>query len=72
LLDNLQRFNRKERFVLLGWALDNSTLQLGTEFRVELSAKIGTPVPPTAFVAMDYHIDCIYAALELTHAWQKV
>lgn len=72
LLDNLQRFNRKERFFLLGWALGNSTFQLGTEFRVELSAKIGTSVPPAAFVAMDYHLDCIFAALELTHASQKV
>lgn len=72
LLDNIQRFNRKERFFLLGWALGNSTLQLGKEFRVGLSAKIGTPVPQTAFVAMDYHLDCIYAALELTNARRNV
>lgn len=63
LIDALRAFNRKERFLLVGWALDNPSFTLGYEFRRALEAATGIAIPPDAFVAMDYHINWLYAAL---------
>jgi hypothetical protein len=59
----LGAFNRKERFLLVGWALDRAEFTLGAEFRERLGEVCGTTVPDDAFVAMDYHLDWLYAAL---------
>lgn len=72
LLDNLRRLNRKERFYLLGWALDKPDFDLGSTFRSCLSHELDQGVREDAFVAMDYHLDCLYAALELSRSFQPV
>ncbi len=76
LIRNLERFNRKERFYLLAWALglvemrDEKplpTFTLGAEFRKSLNDLLGLRVPSQkVYVAMDYHIDWVYASLCLT------
>lgn len=65
LTEYLERFNRKERFFLIGLALGNSHFRLGTEFRVQIGQAVGLTVPEDAFVAMDYHLDWLYASLYL-------
>ena len=71
-LQLLERFNRKERFFLLGLALGNARFQLSGEFRSATSQALkqcpgwGTrEVPRDALCWMDYHMDWIWAALEL-------
>lgn len=64
--DTLARFNRKERYLLLEWALGAKDFPLSDQFRSELGTEIGVDVPDRVFVAMDYHLDWLYAALELT------
>jgi hypothetical protein len=64
-IDNLRRFNRKERFYLLGFALDRPSFTLGRPFRSKLLAAFGLHVPTDAFVAMDYHLTWLYASLYL-------
>src|SRR5687767_13254186 len=67
LLTNLERFNRKERFFLIGHALGKQRFELAPDFGKALSATLDVPAVPTnAFVAMDYHLDWLYAALLLT------
>ena len=58
----LRRFNRKERFFLVGWALDNREFRIGPAFRRLLSSVVSPSVPSDSFVAMDYHLDWIYAS----------
>jgi len=67
LLDHLQRFNRKERFLLVGQALGNPTFTLGKHFAGSLADKLARPVPQTAYCAMDYHLDWLFAALVWTY-----
>jgi hypothetical protein len=62
-IDYLRRFNRKERFFLVGAALGNRNFALGDEFRRSLSNAFALDVPPDAFVGMDYHFDWIYASV---------
>ncbi len=59
---NLESFNRKERFFLVGWALGNPEFRLSSTFRRELSSSLNLDVPAESFVAMDYHLDWIYAS----------
>ena len=59
---NLESFNRKERFFLVGWALGNREFRLGPAFRRRLSSVVSPSVPSDSFVAMDYHLDWIYAS----------
>ena len=66
MIENLKSFNRKERFYLLGTALGNADFTLGPDFKRELGRAIETDIPDDAFVAMDYHLDWIYASLFLT------
>lgn len=63
LLSRLRQFNRKERFYLIGSALGNREFTLCAQFREVLGDTFGLIVPPGAFVAVDYHIDWIAAAL---------
>jgi hypothetical protein len=64
-IEYLERFNRKERFLLVGWALGNEKFLLGEKFREDLGRELGVSIPRTAFVAMDYHLDWLYASLVL-------
>ncbi len=64
-IENLKSFNRKERFYLIGLALDNRDFKLGQGFREALSTKLHINVPDNPFCAMDYHVDWIYASLAL-------
>ncbi len=59
---NLESFNRKERFFLVGWALGNREFRLSPAFRRVLSSSLDLDVPAESFVAMDYHLDWIYAS----------
>ncbi len=70
-IDNLKSFNRKERFYLIGLALDNRDFELGQRFWKALNDELhlGVPEKPRdLFCAMDYHLDWIYASLELSQA----
>ena len=62
-IELLSCFNAKERFFLIGFALDNRQFTLGDDFRSQLSMAVGLEVPRNAFVAMDYHLDWLCAAL---------
>jgi hypothetical protein len=69
LIDNLRRFNRKERFYLVGYALGNPDFKLSDTFKSELQKTVvglNQEIPSDAFVAMDYHIDWIYASLYIS------
>ncbi|MEX2081463.1 MAG: hypothetical protein WEC33_07580 [Dehalococcoidia bacterium] len=65
-IDNLRLLNRKERFYLVGFALDRPDFALGDNFRRILQRELNVTVPPDAFVAMDYHISWLYAAAVMT------
>ncbi|MHB1415078.1 MAG: hypothetical protein ACYC1C_07475 [Chloroflexota bacterium] len=65
LLCLLWSFNRKERFFLVGQALGNPSFTLSAQFRGRLGESFGLQVPENAFVAMDYHLDWLYASLFL-------
>ncbi len=65
LIEHLESFNRKERFFLVGSALGNPRFQLSSKFRWGLDAAFGILTPCDTFVAMDYHLDWIYASLFL-------
>jgi hypothetical protein len=66
-VSSLQKFNRKERFFLVGWALDNPAFTLGESFRTTLrdQLELGVEVPSNAFVAMDFHLEWLFAGLLL-------
>lgn len=61
----LRRLNRKERFFLVGFALGNESFRLDDDFREKLSGKAEVAIPEDAFVAMDYHLDWLFAAMTL-------
>ncbi len=65
LIDQLSKFNRKERFFLIGHALDNRWFSLSENFRRRLGDKLGIEIPSDAFAGMDYHLDCIAACLRV-------
>ena len=67
LTENLRLLNRKERFFLIGEALGNRDFRLDDVFRERLGDTLGLTIPPNAFVAMDYHLNWLYAALVLTY-----
>ena len=67
LLEAMQAFNRRERHILVGWVLDRLTFPLGHEFRDALSKSIGVPVPADSYVAMDYTLNWLSAALMWSH-----
>jgi hypothetical protein len=67
LVDHLQRFNRKERFLLVGQALGNPCFMPGDDFRVALGDCLGRTIPENAYCAMDYHLDWLFAALMWTY-----
>ena len=63
--NNLRRFNRKERFYVVQEATRGG-FDLDDTFRRRLEEKLGITIPAQAvFMAMDYHLDWIYASLFL-------
>lgn len=66
MIENLDKLNRKERFFLVGMALGKRKFELVSSFQQTLSSKFGISVPDTAFAAMDYHLNWIFAAAAMT------
>jgi hypothetical protein len=67
-IDYFKRFNRKERFFLVGSALGNAGFCLSADFRALIGAALDLEIPADAFVAMDYHLDWVYASLVLARS----
>ena len=65
-IENLEKLNRKERFFLVGMALGNTKFRLEPRFREKLGSEFKLTIPEDAFVAMDYHLNWIYAACALS------
>jgi len=65
LITILKSLNRKERFFLIADALGNQDFQLGDGFRTELGSAAKVEIPSDAWVAMDYHLDWLSAALHV-------
>jgi hypothetical protein len=59
----LESFNRRERQILVGWVLDRISFPLGFEFRQALSSVLNVSVPADAYVAMDYNLNWLTAAI---------
>lgn len=66
LIERFQAFNRRERFFVVGWALDNPTFRIGGKFRQQFAADIGIDIPADAFCAMDFPMDWIVGCLWVT------
>lgn len=62
----LEKFNRKERFFLLGWSLGNRRFRASSTFLRLISSLLGIEIPSKAFVAMDYHLSWLYASVFLS------
>jgi hypothetical protein len=65
LIEYLKDFNSKERFFLVGQILGNPSFTIASEFREMLSERLEIKIPADALSAMDYHIDWLYACLNL-------
>ena len=68
LLEYLESFNRKERFILLAEAIGPPGIRLGKGFRDRVGVAFGLEIPADALVAMDYHVDWLRASLLWRHA----
>jgi len=71
LLDYLKMFNSKERFFLVGQILGKSRFSPSKKFRGELNKVLGLEIPTKVFAAMDYHLDWLYASLELARGCKE-
>ena len=67
IIEYLRTFNRKERFFLVGTALGNPAFRFDSAFSERLGGTFALEVPADVFVAMDYHLDWIYARAYLSH-----
>ena len=65
LIENLIQFNRKERFHLLAGALgwQRTENKLDPQFSKKICEITGLELPPKVFLAIDYHLDWLHAAL---------
>lgn len=63
LLEYLESFNRKERFILFEAAIGPPGIRLGRGFRDRVGAAFGLEIPADALVATDYHLDWLHASL---------
>jgi len=63
-VDALRSLDSHERGILLQWALGKD-FQLAETIRSDLSSMIRRDVPSDAFVAMDYTLDWLYAAIAI-------
>ena len=62
----LASFNRKERFILLEQATSQTLrIQLNDSYRGKLATQIGKEIPESAYVAMDYHLNWLAAAVQV-------
>ncbi|MDQ7090368.1 MAG: hypothetical protein Q9M50_06950 [Methylococcales bacterium] len=66
LIKTLHSLNSKERFFLIGKTLGNAQFTLFSEFRKELCQLFDMEIPTDVFSAMDYHLDWLYASLQIT------
>lgn len=65
LLQIIERFNRKERYILFQQVTSPQDVELDDEFRQKLNA-LGWGVPKQGVLVLtDYHLNWLYAALEL-------
>jgi hypothetical protein len=64
-LEALDRFNRKERFFLVAYALGKPKFQLDAQFVSDLSRVARFPIPSDAAAYMDYHLDWLHTAAYL-------
>jgi hypothetical protein len=71
IIENLKSFNRKERFYLIGTALGNPDFKLDKNFRDLLGKRFNLQIPENTFVAMDYHLDWLYASIVLLSGEQS-
>ena len=62
IIQNLEKLNRKERYFLVRTALGDGAFKLGPSFRDTLRVRFSLDIPGDAFVAMDYHLNWIFAA----------
>ena len=62
---NLMLLNAKERFHLFMKLTDSKQLQLGEDFKQAFYEKTKISIPKNAFVAIDYHLTWLYAALTI-------
>jgi len=67
-IEYLKSFNRKERFHLVGQLLGNSEFNLDPNLFRKILDLLKLDTPTYYFSAMDYHLDWIYASLELAHS----
>jgi len=67
IIEYLKSFNRKERFHLVGQLLGNSEFNLDPNLLRKILDLLELETPTYYFSAMDYHLDWIYASLELAH-----
>ncbi len=65
LIDNLQSFNSKERFFLIGHILGNTNFTPSEVFKKQIKDVLGLKIPDELFAAMDYHLDWLYGSLYL-------
>jgi len=65
LISWLDKFNRKERFFLIGDATGNHTFALSEQFRNRVGEILNLSIPVESFNVIDYHIDWIYASIVL-------
>lgn len=80
LAQTLAQFNRKERYWLLRNALGQQTdadtvpsaPPLSEAFRSRLGQQLNCDIPPTAWWAMDYHLDWLYSATVLLQGNQQM
>lgn len=66
LISHLRSFNAKERFHLLSYTSDGAAFQLGDRFKSDVERELNLSIPHDAFVAMDYHLDWLFASLHLS------
>ena len=65
LLQIIERFNRKERYIVFQQVATTGEVGLDPSFREKLRRK-GWPVPDQGVLVLtDYHLNWLYAALEL-------
>lgn len=69
-LDIIKKFNRKERYHLVKEALMDGEPKLNPDFHKRLKVATGQEIPENSYVAIDYHLDWIAAALYLTKKYQ--
>ncbi|QSX42149.1 hypothetical protein [Shewanella cyperi] len=67
IIEHLKSFNRKERFHLVGQLLGNTEFNLDPNILQKILDLLHLDTPISYFSAMDYHLDWIYASLELAH-----